>query len=134
MTTDWLAYNRKLIEEFREKGRRIEDRPLLLLTTTGARSGEPRTSPMMYVSDADRMYVIASNMGAEKHPAWYYNLVAHPDVTVEADGEAFRATAKPLEGDEYEQVFASIQGDYPFFAEHQAKTSRKIPVVALIRN
>ena len=81
------AYNRKLIEEFRANGRRSGERQLLVLTTTGARTGRPHSTPMMYVPDGDRVIVIASNAGAPKHPDWYRNLVANPEVTVEVDGE-----------------------------------------------
>lgn len=133
MPTDMLAHNRALIAQFRAAGGRLGERPLLLLTTTGRRSGETRTSPMMYVDDGDRRLVIASNVGAPRHPAWYLNLVADPAVTVEADGETYRATAVPLEGDEYDRAWASIVAGYPFFADHQRGTSRRIPVVALAR-
>src|SRR5579883_1415658 len=97
MQIDQKAYNRQLIEEFRahrgELGGPFKDRPLLLLTTTGAKSGQPYTTPMMYIRDGDRLLVIASNIGAPKHPDWYYNLVAHPEVTVEVGTETYRARA-----------------------------------------
>jgi deazaflavin-dependent oxidoreductase (nitroreductase family) len=133
MPADVGAYNRELIAEFRANGRQLGDRQLLLLTTVGARSGQPRTSPMMYVPDGDRLLVIASNMGAEKHPAWYHNLVANPRVTVEVTGEEYAADAAALRGEEYDRIWARITADYPFFADHQAKTERVIPVVALTR-
>ena len=128
-----LAYNAKLIAEFRAAGRRLADRPLLLLTTTGARSGEPRTAPMMYIPDGGRLLVVASAAGATRHPAWYHNLVANPQVTVEVDGEGYAASAVPLEGDEYTSAWQRIVAGYPFFTEHQAGVSRRIPVVALTR-
>jgi deazaflavin-dependent oxidoreductase (nitroreductase family) len=135
--TDQHEYNRKLIEEFRAT-RGTSDGPMagravLLLTTTGARSGQPRTAPMMYVPDGDRLLVIASNLGAQQHPGWYHNLVAHPNVTVEVGAETFDATAVVTKGDERQQLWARILESYPFFAEHQAKTERQIPVVALER-
>lgn len=131
---DVNEYNRTLIKEFRAAGRRIEGRPLLLLTTTGARSGQPRTAPMMFVPDDDRLLVIASNAGAAKHPAWYHNLVAQPSVTVEAEGEEYPATAVVTEGTEYDRLWAEITGKFPFFVEHQQKAgTRRIPVVALAR-
>ena len=91
--TDQQAYNRKLIEEFRAS-REIDatpmnGRPLLLLTTIGAKSGEQRTTPMMTFPDGDQFIVIASNMGAAAHPDWYRNLVAHSEVTVEVGKETF---------------------------------------------
>jgi deazaflavin-dependent oxidoreductase (nitroreductase family) len=134
---DRQAYNRNLIEEFRanrgEAGP-FADRPLLLLTTTGARTGQARVTPLMYVPDGDRMLLIASNIGAPKHPDWYRNLVAHPDVTVEVRDETFGARATPAEGDEYARLWASITEQYPFFVEHQEKTTRQIPIVIVTRD
>jgi deazaflavin-dependent oxidoreductase (nitroreductase family) len=137
MMTDQHEYNRQLIEQFR-RTRSTSDwafagRPLLLLTTTGARSGQPHTSPMMYIPEGDRLLVIASNIGAPRHPDWYRNLVAHPNVTVEVGDETFQATAVVVEGAEYQRLWAKIVAGYPFFAEHQTKTERRIPVVALER-
>ena len=135
--TDQHEYNRQLIEQFRANRGTIDGpfagRPLLLLTTTGARSGQPRTAPMMYVPDGDRLLVIASNLGASQHPGWYHNLMAHPGVTVEVGAETFEAAAVVTEGAEYQQLWARIVEQYPFFTEHQAKTTRQIPVVALER-
>ena len=88
---------------------------------------------MMYVREGDRVLVIASNAGAERHPDWYRNLVVNPTVTVEVDGLTYPATATALRGEEYTGTFARIQEQYPFFAEHQARVRRRIPVVALIR-
>jgi deazaflavin-dependent oxidoreductase (nitroreductase family) len=135
--TDQKEYNRKLIEEFRTTqgtpGGPFEGRPLLLLTTTGAKSGQRYTAPMMYVPEGDRLLVIASNIGAPVHPDWYHNLVAHPDVTVETSTETFEATAVITEGEERQQLWSSIVAQYPFFTEHQSKTTRQIPIVALER-
>jgi deazaflavin-dependent oxidoreductase (nitroreductase family) len=136
--TDQRDYNQRLIEEFRAErnrtGKPLEGRPLLLLTTTGARSGQPRTTPMMYIPDGDRLLVIASNAGAPSHPDWYRNLVAHPQVTVELGSETFEATAAVIEGEARQQLWARITELYPFFADHQAKVTRQIPVVVLERN
>jgi len=128
-------YNRQVIEEFREKRSKgqVEDRPRLLLTTIGARSGQPRTTPMMYIRDGERLLVVASNAGAPTHPDWYRNLVAHPQVTVEVRAEIYDAMARVIEGAERQQVWARIVGQYPFFADHQAKITRQIPVIALER-
>lgn len=135
--TDQNAYNRQLIEQFRasrgQPGGPFEGRPLLLLTATGARSGKPRTTPMMYIPDGDRLLVIASNVGAPTHPDWYRNLLAHPQVTVEVGTEIFDATATVTEGVERQRLWSRIVELYPFFAEHQAKTTRQIPVIALSR-
>ena len=130
-------YNSQLIEEFRANRNKVggpfADRPLLLLTTIGAKSGQHRTTPMMYIPDGDRLLVIASNIGAPAHPAWYHNLVAHPEVTVEVGNETFPATAIVTEGAEREQLWAKIVGLHSFFADHQTKTTRQIPVIALER-
>ncbi len=130
-------YNQRLIEQFRTdrsgNGDAFKGRPLLLLTTTGARSGQHRTTPMMYVRDGERLLVIASNAGAPKHPDWYYNLVTHQHVTVEVGRETYDATAIVTEGVERQQLWDKIVAQYPFFAEHQAKVTRQIPVVALER-
>ena len=135
--TDQNDYNRQLIEEFRanrnKAGGPFEGRALLLLTTTGAKSGKRHTTPMMYIPDGERLLVIASNAGALTHPDWYHNLVAHPDVTVEVGSETFEATAIVTQGAERDALWTRIVELYPFFAEHQAKISRQIPVIALSR-
>ncbi|MFI5959875.1 nitroreductase family deazaflavin-dependent oxidoreductase [Cryptosporangium sp. NPDC051539] len=134
MPGDVGAYNRQLIAQFRETGgEAVKDRPLLLLTTTGARSGKPHTAPVMYVRDDSRLMVVASNAGAAVHPAWFHNLVAHPEVTVELPGDTFTATAVVPAGAERDVLFDSVSARYPFFVDHQAKTDRKIPVVILER-
>ena len=132
---DIKAINRQVIDQFRAGGE-IEgmhrDR-LVLLTTTGVKSGQRRTTPMMFHREGDRLYVIASNIGAPRHPDWYLNLAAHPQVTVEVGDETYDARAEPLQGEERERVWATLKENYPFFAEHEAKTDRTIPVVALTR-
>jgi deazaflavin-dependent oxidoreductase (nitroreductase family) len=132
MPADVGAYNRQLIAEYRaNKG--AADRPLLLLTTTGRRTGLSRTTPMMYIPDGDRLLVVASNAGAPSHPDWYLNLVANPEVTVEVGADAYPATAIVPRGSERDELFADVASRYPFFADHQAKVSRTIPVVVLLR-
>jgi deazaflavin-dependent oxidoreductase (nitroreductase family) len=130
---DITEINRRTIAQFRAGGE-IEgmqrDR-LVLLTTTGRRSGRAVTTPLMFHRDGDRVLVIASNVGAPAHPNWYLNLVADPAVTVELADETYAATATPLEGDERRRVWTLLTSTYPFFAEHEAKTDRVIPVVAL---
>ncbi|TMF42543.1 MAG: nitroreductase family deazaflavin-dependent oxidoreductase [Chloroflexi bacterium] len=130
---DQNDYNRQLIEEFRADRSKFGGRPLLLLTTTGAKSGQRRTTPMMYVRDGDHLMVIASNVGAPTHPAWYHNLMAHPDVTVEVGNETFEATAIVTTGEERHRLWTRIVELHPFFSEHQAKTTRQIPVIILER-
>jgi deazaflavin-dependent oxidoreductase (nitroreductase family) len=130
---DIKAYNRQLIEEFRANGG-TPGRSLLLLTTTGRRSGQAVTTPMMFIPDGERLLVVASNAGAPRHPDWFHNLVAHPRVRVEVTGDTFDAVASVPEGEEHDRLFAGIVEQYPFFADHQAKVSRVIPVVVLTRD
>ena len=134
---DQNTYNRQLIEEFRadrdKGGGAMKGRPLLLLTTTGAKSGQLRTKPMMFIPDGDRLLVIASNAGAPTHPDWYRNVVAHPEVTVEVGSDTFKAIAIVTEGLERQRLWSRVVELYPFFADHQAKTSRQIPVIVLRR-
>ena len=127
------AFNRQLVTDFRAHDPKLSGRRILLLTTTGARSGQPHTTPMTYVIDGDRVLVIASNAGAVRHPDWYRNLVANPDVTVELPDETFQTRAVVAEGEEYDRLWAQIVAQMPFFTDHQAKISRKIPVVILER-
>jgi deazaflavin-dependent oxidoreductase (nitroreductase family) len=134
---DHNAHNHRIIEELRASRGKSDNpfvnRRLLLLTTTGAKSGQPRTKPMLYIPDGDRLLVIASNAGAPTHPDWYRNLLAHPQVTVEVGNETFAATATVAEGEERQQLWEKIVALYPFFTEHQAKVSREIPVIVLER-
>jgi deazaflavin-dependent oxidoreductase (nitroreductase family) len=131
---DW---NRQTIEVFRANGGKVggywEGKPLLLLTTTGAKSGQRRTTPMMYLRDGDRLLVFASKSGAPTNPAWYHNLIAHPKVTVEVGSETFEASASALNGEERDRFYARQAELYPQFGEYQTNTTRKIPVIALER-
>ena len=133
---DIKAINRTAIEQFRAGGPvdgMNRDR-LLLLTTLGRKSGQRVTTPMMFHDDGGRLLVIASNIGAPRHPDWYFNLAANPRVTVEVGTETYDATASTIGGDEREQVWAMLKTNYPFFADHERKTERTIPVVALVRD
>jgi deazaflavin-dependent oxidoreductase (nitroreductase family) len=116
--TEQNDYNRRLIEEFRtdrsKTDKPLEGRHLLLLTTTGAKSGQRRTTPLMYIPDGDRLIVIASNIGAAKHPDWYHNLVANPHVTVEVGPDTFDTTALVMEGSSRQQLWTRITELYPF--------------------
>jgi deazaflavin-dependent oxidoreductase (nitroreductase family) len=131
---DW---NARIIEEFRANdgkvGGNFEGAPLLLLHTTGARTGAERVNPMMFLDLDGHRYVFASKAGAPGDPDWYRNLVANPTVTVEAPGETYGATAAPVTGDERDRVYDEQARRYPGFAEYQEKTSRVIPVVELRR-
>jgi len=134
---DRQNWNRSTIEEFRANGGKVggmwEGRPLLLLTTTGAKSGQRRTNPMMYLRDGDRLLVFASKGGAPTNPDWYYNLLAHPQGTVEVGSEVYEADAIVLSGEERDRLYAGQAQLYPQFANYQARTTRKIPVIALER-
>jgi deazaflavin-dependent oxidoreductase (nitroreductase family) len=131
---DW---NAKIIAEFRATGGRVggqfDGAPLLLLTTTGAKSGLARTSPMMYLPDGDRLVVFASKAGAPTNPDWYHNLVANPSATVEVGTESFDVDAHVTTGAERDELYARQAKLYPGFAEYETKTDRVIPVVALSR-
>ena len=131
-------YNTAIIDEFRANagkvGGRWEGRDLLLLTTTGRKSGRAHTTPMVYTRDGDRLLVYASKAGAPTHPDWYLNLVAGPNVVVEVGADRYDAVAAPLEGDERERTFTEQAERNPVFAEYQEKTDRVIPVVALTRS
>jgi deazaflavin-dependent oxidoreductase (nitroreductase family) len=133
---DMRAHNAALVDEFRANGG-MGERPLLLLTTTGARSGLPRTTPMMFLSLDGHRVVVASNAGAEKHPDWYHNLVANPQVTVELgspDGLVTYSTKAVVpQGKERDELFAQVVEAAPFFADHQAGVDRLIPVVIVDR-
>lgn len=132
---DMEAINRKVIEQFRAGGEveGMHRERLLLLTTTGARTGSERTTPMMFHRDGDRVLVMASNAGARKAPDWYANLAADPAVRVEIGDEAYPATATVLSGTERERLWADITAANPFFLDHEQKAERQIPVVALAR-
>lgn len=131
-------FNRALVEDLRANGGRasggpFKGRDVLILTTRGARSGQTRTAPLVYSRDGDRIVVLASKGGSPTHPAWFHNLKAHPEVTVEMLGEEFKARAHPMDGDEYERLYQQHADINPYFYEYRNKTSRKIPVIVLER-
>jgi deazaflavin-dependent oxidoreductase (nitroreductase family) len=131
-------FNQKLIVEFRANGGKVlsgpfVNAPLLLLTTTGAKSGRPFTTPLVYTKDGDRMVIIASKGGAPKHPSWYHNLLAHPTPTIEMGIERFQAKAVITTGPERERLFNAQAKEMPAFAGYQKNTTRQIPVVVLER-
>ncbi len=130
-------FNQQVIAEFRANegkvGGPFAGSPMVLLTTTGAKSGKERTSPLVYTTDGDRIVIIASKAGAPTSPDWYYNLVANPTVTVEIGTERFQAHATVAEGAERDRLFNQQATQMPGFAEYQTKTTRVIPVVVLER-
>src|SRR5581483_11721454 len=123
--------NQAIIAEFRANGGKVggpfADTPLLLLTTVGAKSGQPRTTPLAYVADGDRLVVTASNGGRDQHPAWYHNVLAQPLVTVELGAERFQARAIVADQTERDHLYARMVARNPGFAEFERSTSRKIP-------
>jgi deazaflavin-dependent oxidoreductase (nitroreductase family) len=129
-------FNERNIAEFRANhgrvGGQFEGAPLLILHSTGARSDEPRTNIMMYLDDGDRYLIFASKAGADSNPAWYWNLRAHPDVRIEVGDEELAAHAVELEGSERDAKYAEQASRFPGFSDYQKKTSRTIPVVALV--
>jgi deazaflavin-dependent oxidoreductase (nitroreductase family) len=134
----FTAMTTALIADFRAHGGQVTGgpfagRPVLLLTTKGARSGQPRLAPLVYSRDGDHFVIVASKGGAPTHPAWYHNLLANPVVTVEVGGETFEALARVTEGAERDRLFAERAATSPNFAEYQKKTTRVIPVVVLER-
>ena len=130
-------FNRRVIDEFRANaghvGASFEDMPLLLLTSTGARSGRPHTTPLAYLEDDGRLVVFGSKGGAPTNPAWYYNLRANPDATAEVGSERFPVRARITTGEERERLFGRMKALRPQFAEYEAKVRRTIPVVVLER-
>lgn len=130
---DW---NSKIIKEFRANegkvGGPFDGAPVLLLHTTGAKTGRERVHPMMYLDLDGHRYVFASKGGADTNPDWYWNLVARPDVTVEVGTEKYEAAAVPVTGDDRDRIYAEQARRYPGFAEYEQKTSRIIPVIELI--
>ena len=136
-THDLNEWDRQIIATFRANsgsvGGQFAGTPLLLLTTTGARSGEQRISPLAYLSEGGHIYVFAGNRGAPTNPGWYHNLVAHPDVMVEVGAEKFEARAIIVDSVEAERLGRIQLQKIPALAELQAKITRKVPVVLLER-
>jgi deazaflavin-dependent oxidoreductase (nitroreductase family) len=131
-------FNQGVINEFRANNGKVgggfAGAPIVLLTTTGARSGQTRTTPLVsLVQDDGTQYVFASAAGSPKNPDWYHNLVAQPQVQVEFGDETFTATAQPITGPERDKIFALQVERFPDFAAYEKKTTRTIPVVLLTR-
>ena len=132
-----MSFNERIIDEFRANegrvGKPFEGMPLLLLTTTGARSGRPHTTPLAYLEDDERLVVFASKGGAPTNPDWYYNARANPEATVEVGGKTFPVRARIAAGEERERLFSRQKSLRPTFAEYERRTTRTIPVVVLER-
>jgi deazaflavin-dependent oxidoreductase (nitroreductase family) len=128
-------FNTQVITEFRDNDGRVggmfESMPLLLLHHVGAKSGASRIAPLAYFEDDGRYAIFASKGGAPENPAWYHNLLAHPDTTIEVGGETIEVTATEAEGAERDRIFAAQAARSPQFGDYQEKTARTIPVVLL---
>ena len=132
---DW---NKQIIEEFHANGGKVggpfEGATLLLLHTVGAKSNQPRINPLVYFKDGNHYIIVASKAGAPTNPDWYYNILAHPDVTLEVGTEQFKAHATTVaERQEHDRLFADIVSKNPGFGEYQKKTTRIIPIIVLER-
>ena len=128
-------FNTGIINEFRandgEVGGMFEGAPLLILTTTGAKSGTNREAPLMYLDHDDRLFVFASAAGADSHPDWYHNAKANPSVSIEIGTQAVNKTAVELDPGERGTIYAEQASRFPQFAEYEAGTDRVIPVIEL---
>jgi len=131
-------FNQSVIDEFHANGGKVggyfAGANMLLLHTIGAKSGQPRTNPLVYVTDGDRVVIIASKGGADSNPDWYYNLLANPTVTVEIGNDRFEARATAVtEEPERSRLYAKMVEHRSGFADYEQKTTRKIPAVILER-
>jgi deazaflavin-dependent oxidoreductase (nitroreductase family) len=127
------------VRRYRETGGEVghiwrEGSTILLLTTTGRKSGEPRTTPLIYAQDGDRYVIVASKGGAPEHPGWYENLAKDPNVELQVKDEVFPARARTAEGDERERLWRKANEVWPYYDEYQTQTDREIPVVLLERS
>jgi deazaflavin-dependent oxidoreductase (nitroreductase family) len=133
--SDW---NTKVIEEFRANagkvGGQFKNATMVVITTTGARTGKQRTNPLVYLPVGERIVIFASKGGAPTNPDWFYNLRANPLVTVEVGTDKYQARAIILEGEERDRLYTEQVKRFPAFADYAAKTTRKIPVIALEAN
>lgn len=128
-------FNKQVIAEFRANAGKVgnffADKTLLLLHTTGAKSGLPRLTPLVCLANGDQYIIIASNGGAPTHPSWYYNLLAQPSVTIEVGTETFEAHAIVASEPERSALFAKMAARHSFFADYERQAERTIPVITL---
>jgi deazaflavin-dependent oxidoreductase (nitroreductase family) len=132
------TWNRDITADFRAHGGQITQGPLtganvLLLTSTGVKSGEPRLSPLGYTRDGDRYVVVASNSGRDAQPAWIANILANPSVDVEVGTERFKGAARITDGDERARLWAAHKAAIPMFGTYETMTTRELPVVVVER-
>lgn len=109
----------------------FDNTPCLILKTTGRKSGDARLLPLIYGTDGDRFVIVASKGGAPKHPAWFLNLEANPEVEFQVGAKKYRGEARPVEGAEHDRLYKMMEGVFPPYTAYQARTERKIPVVVL---
>lgn len=127
--TDWVRdQTQRILEQGTTEGVEVLDRPIVLFTTTGAKSGKKRYVPLMRVEENGRYAMVASKGGAPEHPSWYFNVKANPAVTVQDGDKTVALTARELAGDEREHWWKLAVEAYPPYAEYQTKTDRQIPV------
>lgn len=130
-------FNEKIIEEFRANAGKVggpfQGAPMVLLTSKGAKSGRPHTTPLVYLRDGERICVFGSMAGAPTNPAWYHNLVANPDATVEVGTDGYAVKAVVTSGEERDRLFRKQVSAMPTFGDYEKRTTRTIPVVALER-
>ena len=135
---DMKSWNEAIIAEFRSNagkvGGQFEGAPILLLHSTGAKSGAERISPMMYQQVGEDIAVFASKVGAPTNPDWYHNLKANPSATIEIGTETFGVVAREVVGAERDAIWTKQKADYPGFAGYEAATTRTIPVVILTKS
>ena len=134
--TEYDDWNRRVVDEFRGNGGKVaqfEGHPLLLLHHTGAKTGTERVNPLVYLPVGDDFAVFGSKAGADTNPAWYHNLRAHPDATIEVGTETLPVHARVAESAERERIWEEQKRVNPNFAEYEQKTTRPIPVVVLER-
>lgn len=136
-TEQLLSFNRQIAAEFRANegrcGGPLEGNPMVLVTMTGARSGRQLTTPLSYYADGDDCIVMASAGGSPRHPQWFFNLVANPDVTVERGGETYEASALLTSGTDRTDAYNQMVEALPRFGEYQAGTDREIPIFRIVR-
>jgi deazaflavin-dependent oxidoreductase (nitroreductase family) len=132
--SDW---NKNVIKEFRENAGKVSGHfagtTLALLHTVGAKSGEPRINPLICLNEGDRYYVVASKLGADSSPGWYYNVLADSSVSVEYGSDKFAAHAEIAEEPERSELYTKMEGIFPDFVEYKSQTDRVLPVVILHR-
>ena len=131
------AFNKSIVDEFRSNGGKVggpfEGATLLLLTTTGAKSGQPRLAPLAYLTIDDKMIIVGSKAGADTNPDWVHNLRANPQAHIEVGTDAYDVTARELPAEERDATYPKVVELAPGFGEYQEKTSRVIPLFELQR-